>query len=190
MNIINVAHAQEELIPTAVAETESHADTGVLASLGLNGTLFTFQLLNFALVAVTIWFLILKPLTKKMTERQKMIDESLENAKKVEENLRRSELKYQERIDQAKVDANKLAEKAAASTEEVVTQMKAKAEKEIEQLVEKAKTHISDEHGKMVSELKTQTVGVIVDALEKMLKEKVTAAKDQEIIQDLVNKLK
>ena len=67
------------------AENETTTEvqsTSPLASLGINPTLFVFQLINFAIVATIIWYLILKPLTKKMTERAKLIDESLDNAKK------------------------------------------------------------------------------------------------------------
>lgn len=178
------------MIALATTQTETVPDQGVASSLGLNGTLFIFQLINFAIVATIIWFLILKPLTSKLAERAKIIDDSLENAKKVEENLRRSETKFQERIDDAKVEANKIVERATASATEVVTGMKTKAQSEIEDLVAKAKSCISDERVRTLNEIKTQTVEVIVLALEKILKEKVTDEKDMGIIQDLVKKLR
>ena len=56
---------------------EAAAEESVAASLGLNTQLFGFQLLNFAVVGLIVWFLILKPLTKKMAERQQIINESL-----------------------------------------------------------------------------------------------------------------
>ena len=62
---MDIVHAEE----TTTNTTEPAGDGGVAASLGINGTLFVFQLINFAIVASIIWFLILKPLTKKMTER-------------------------------------------------------------------------------------------------------------------------
>src|SRR4051812_216888 len=104
---ISPVYAQEE----TTATTEATEGGSPLSALGINSTLFVFQLINFAIVAVIIWFLILKPLTKKMSERQKMIDDSIENSRKVQENLQKSEQKYQERIDSAKVDANKIVEK-------------------------------------------------------------------------------
>ena len=86
--------------------TESAAkDEGVIASLGLNGQLFVSQLINFALVFCVLWFLILKPLTKKMEERRLMINDSLDKAKEIETNLMMSQQKYQEKLDEAKVEA-------------------------------------------------------------------------------------
>ncbi|MCX6778657.1 MAG: ATP synthase F0 subunit B, partial [Candidatus Magasanikbacteria bacterium] len=78
MNFIEIAHASEA--PTELTETTEQSG-GVLGSLGINGQLFVFQLINFILVAAILWFLILKPLTKKMAERKKIIDESLDNVK-------------------------------------------------------------------------------------------------------------
>src|SRR3989344_6652802 len=94
-------------IVRAASETAAEAvpQTGLLGSLGINSTLFIFQLINFIVVAVILWFLILKPLTKKMAERQRIIDESLDNAKKVGENLEKSEADYQKRLKQARLEA-------------------------------------------------------------------------------------
>jgi len=59
---------------TATDQTTTETEVqGVAASLGLNTQLFVFQLINFVIVAIILWFLILKPLIKKMEERKKII---------------------------------------------------------------------------------------------------------------------
>lgn len=189
MNFIDIAHAQEEVATEAHTEV-AHEDTGVLGSLGISGPLFAAQLLNFAIVASILWFLILKPLTKKMQERAKLIDDSLENAKKVEENLRTSEQKYQERIDLAKVEASKILDKAAADTEQVTLAMKQKAKSEIDLLVDQAKRNIAIEKDEMVAALKKENANIIIAALEKILSEKMTGEKDKQMIEEMVKKIK
>jgi F-type H+-transporting ATPase subunit b len=184
MNFTNIAYAAE----TAVHATAS--EEGVLASLGINLNLFIFQLINFALVAFTLWFLILKPLTKKMTERQKMIDDSIDNAKKIETNLGMSEKKYQEKIDQAKVDANKIIEKAGQESLVVAETTKEKTRKEIEQLVETARKNIKSERDESIAEIKEQTASLIVAAAEKILGAKIDVEKNNKIIEEAVKSLK
>ncbi len=191
MNFIDIANASEAASEEATHTTEEgSASAGPLADLGINGTLFVAQLINFALVGAIVWFLILKPLTKKMAERQKMIDESIDNAKKIQENLAKSEKEYQNRIDLAKVDANKIMEKttmaAAAATEEA----KLIARKEIEQLVLQARKSIKAEKETMTVELKTETAGFIVMALEKIIGEKFDSSKDKKFIEDILQKIK
>ncbi len=183
---IDIAHASEITKKTA----EAAAETGVLASLGINSTLFIFQLINFALVALILWFLILKPLTKKMSERQKMIDDSIENARKIETNLGMSEKKYQEKIDQAKVDANKVLEKAQVEAVRNAELLKEKTRKEIEQLVEQARKNIKSERDQSVQEIKEQTANLIVAAAEKILGAKIDVEKDSKIIEEAVKSLK
>lgn len=176
------------------AETAEHiaeeaVEEGVLASLGVNASLFVFQLINFIIVSVIIWFLILKPLTKKMAERQKMIEESLNNAEKIHTNLQKSEKDYQDRIDTAKVEANKILEKTGVEAKKLSDSLNLKAKKEIEILVEQARKNIILEKEKMVVDLKKETVDLIVKALEKILTEKVDSEKDKKIIEEALKKI-
>jgi F-type H+-transporting ATPase subunit b len=191
MNIIDIVHAETEAAAEGahVAVEGGAASASPLASLGINPTLFVFQLINFAVVAAIIWFLILKPLTKKMTERQKMIDESLDNAKKIQDNLQKSEQKYQERIDNAKVEAGKVIEKAGKDAEQLSIDMKAKAKSEIESLVEQAKRNIRSERDEMVADVKKASAELIVAALEKILSEKIDDKKDKQLVEEMIKKL-
>ena len=186
MQLINIALAAEEQ-PT---ESTTAASDSPLAGLGINGTLFVAQLINFALVAMVLWFLILKPLTKKMTERQKMIDDSIDNAKKIGDNLAKSEKEYQTRIDQAKVEANKLMEKAVTAAETATEEAKTVAKKEIETLVVTARKTIKNEQEVLKAELKEETANFVIMALEKILSEKMDGPKDKKMIEEVLKKLK
>jgi len=185
MNFIDIAYASEH----AVEAVETAQDTGLLASLGINGSLFVFQLINFAVVGAILWFLILKPLTKKMAERQNIIDESLTNAKKVQDTLARGEKDYQSKIDMAKVEANRILEKANSETEIVANEMKAKAKKEIEGLVDQARRNIKIEKEEMVTKLKEETAEMVVMAVEKILSEKMDEKKDKKLIEEAIKNI-
>ncbi|OGH80402.1 MAG: ATP synthase F0 subunit B [Candidatus Magasanikbacteria bacterium RIFCSPLOWO2_02_FULL_44_11] len=184
MKIIETVHASEE-----VQTVETAAEGGVLASLGINGTLFAAQLFNFTLVATILWFLILKPLSKKLTDRQKMIDDSIKNSKKIEENLAKSEEKFQEKINQAKVESNKIVERAGEEAGKAAEAVKTKAKQEIETLIDQAKKNIRHEREEMKMEIKKETAAMIVLALEKILSEKITDKKDKELIDEMVKKI-
>lgn len=164
-------------------------NSGPLASLGLNPTLFLFQLINFAIVAAIIWYLILKPLTKKMAERTKLIDESLDNAKKIQENLQKSEQKYQEKIDAAKAEAGGIIEKAGREAGQMSNEMKVKAKVEIENLIEQAKRNIRSERDEMVADVRRAGADLVVAALEKILSEKIDDKKDRQLIEEMIKKI-
>ena len=151
---MSIAYAAETVHETTTAGVDTQVEaTGVLASLGINGTLFAFQLINFAIVALVIWFLVLKPLTKKMSERQDKITESLIKAEEVQTNLRRSEIKYQEKIDEAKSEAAKILEKSQDEAKLIADKFKTKSKQEIELLVLQAKKNIQIEKDEMIIEI-------------------------------------
>ena len=191
MNFIDIAHAEttEGEIQTTASHEGTSTDAGVLASLGINGQLFGFQLLNFAIVAGILWFLILKPLTQKMAERAELIDASIANAKKMEEKLAHAERAYQERVDDAKAEAGRIVEKAAVDSKVLADSMKADAKTEIEGLVDQAKKNIRSEKAEAIENIKAEAAEMIGAALEKILGDKMDATKDKKLIEDAVKKM-
>lgn len=181
MNTVYAAEAAKG-ITANVAEHATEASSSVLASLGINSTLFIFQLINFAVVALIVWFLILKPLTKKMAERQDKITASLIKAEEVDANLRKSEQKYQEKIDQAKAEAAKIIAKTHDEAKEVSENIKEKSKQEIEMLVTQAKKNIQIEKEEMISGVKEVAGELVVAAVEKILEQKIDDKKDKEMI--------
>lgn len=190
MNFIEIVNASEVEETHGVVEAQNVSDEGLLASMGINGTLFVFQLLNFAIVFCILWFLILKPLSKKLAERQKMIAESVENSEKIQELLRKSEQAYQERIDNAKKAVNIILERAGEDAELIAKEMKEKARREIEAVVENTKKSLKKDKEEMTEQLRKETADLVIAALEKILPEKINAASDKKIIEEALNKIR
>ncbi|MFH0857495.1 MAG: F0F1 ATP synthase subunit B [Candidatus Magasanikbacteria bacterium] len=191
MKFIDIAYAMEEAVEqTAVHGAEVAQDAGLLASLGIDWKLFIFQLINFGIVFLILWFLILKPLTKKLEERKDIIDESLEKANKIDEALRKTEIKYQEKIDQAKSEANIIAEQAHINTEKMVDTMKVRAKKDVEDLVTQARLQIQSEREDMMIGVKKEVVELVMQVTEKIIKEKMDEKKDKKIIEDSLGNFK
>jgi len=166
------------------------AEQSLPASLGLNTQLFVFQLINFTVVAVILWFLVLKPLTKTLAERKKMIDESIDNAKEIETNLALSEKEYQDKLKEAKGEANKVIEHAHTEAKQLGEDMKVKAKTEVEGIVAQAKKSIQSEKVQMMEEIRQESATLIVTALEKILNEKMDGNIDKKIIEDSLKNLK
>ncbi|PIZ96263.1 MAG: ATP synthase F0 subunit B [Candidatus Magasanikbacteria bacterium CG_4_10_14_0_2_um_filter_33_14] len=195
----NVEHTTETPVVTPVNMEETHAevvehgataDAGLAASLGINAQLFVFQLINFTVVAVILWFLVLKPLTKTLAERKKMIDESIDNAKEIETNLALSEKEYQDKLKEAKGEANKVIEHAHTEAKQLGEDMKVKAKTEVEGIVAQAKKSIQSEKVQMMEEIRQESATLIVTALEKILNEKMDGNIDKKIIEDSLKNLK
>lgn len=171
-------------------EIEAAESGGLLASLGIQPQLFVFQLINLAIVCLIAWHAILKPLVKKLDERRKLINDSIDKAKEIETNLAMSEQKYQGRIDEAKVAANKVLEAASVEAEQMGEKMKVKAKQDIEFLIVQAKRNIQTERDEAMGAVKSEAVGLIFSVLEKVLPEKMTSENDRKVIEEVLKGLK
>lgn len=171
----------EETVQTEVGH-EAVAEGGVAASLGLNTQLFGFQLLNFTIVGLIVWWLILKPLTKKMAERQQIINESLTKAETIEANFLLADQKARETLDDAKVQSNQIVGAATAEARLQAEKLKAEAKVEIDELVAKAKQHIKDEKQLAKVELQREMGKLVAEATAKVLGAAVDAKVDEKVI--------
>lgn len=178
---------------TSAQETSAHeavpADTGVLASLGLNAGMFGWQLFNFALVGAVVWFLILKPLTQKMDERKKIIDESLDRAETIASQVVKSKEEYDAAISQAKADANEVLAAAKTEAESYKNKMKETTKAEIESLVLAGKKQLAVERETMMKEVRAEIAGLVTNATEKILRTKMDDKSDQKLISDTVKSM-
>jgi len=193
-NYMNTVHATETEVEMPASEG-AHAEVAVAnqsvaASLGLNTQLFVFQLVNFVIVALILWYMILKPLTSKLTERKKIIDESLDRAKEIETTLAMSQNKYQEVIDDAKSEAASIAEAAYTEGARITEDMKNKSKREIELLVDQAKRNIAIEKKEMLEAVRTEAADMVVAALEKILGEKMDPKKDHKLAEAALDKMR
>jgi F0F1-type ATP synthase membrane subunit b/b' len=92
--------------------------------------------------------------------------------------------KFQEKIDEAKVEASKVIEKAHTEAEKLSLSMKEKAKKEIELLIDQAKRNIQIEKDEVMGEIKKETVNLIMASVEKILNEKLDSEKDKKLIEE------
>ena len=141
----------------------------VLSSLGINGMQLVIQFVNLTIVLLVVWYLILKPLTKKMDERKKLIDESLEKAQKIETEFQMSQQKIQAKIDAAKMEAKAIIEKAYADQIEQTKEMKEKTKVELATAVAEAKAEIKKEKLAMEKEINDRMAELVTDALAKII---------------------
>lgn len=176
---MKLASSTNETPEATTVQTHSSADESVAATLGLNGQLFVIQLVNFAIVVAILWFLILKPLVRILEDRKKIVDESIVNAKKVENEVQETNKRYQERMDEATVKANVIAAKSQSDAEIIAKEVKEKAKKEVEELIAKSKQIIESDRKKMLEDVKKDVVDMVIASTEQVLKGAVDEKVDE-----------
>jgi F-type H+-transporting ATPase subunit b len=183
MNLIQTAYS-------ATHETAEVVEQGLLGSMGIDLKMFILQLVNLAIVFGILWFLILKPLTQKLSERQKTIDETLENSKKIDEMLKKSESDYKDQMTMAKSEANNIIEKAKKDAELTADTIKNNTKNGLNEMAILAKKNIDDEKRKMIGEFKKEASDVVVLALKKIMEKNYDATKDEKTINEALKMIK
>mgnify|MGYP001580267746 CR=1 FL=1 len=149
--------------------------------------LFVAQVINFAIVFGVLYFFALKPLMKVMGARTKTIEKSLDDAKKIEENLTKAEEDYKEKINEAKKEASAILAKVMEAAEVKKKETVNKAKEEIGQVINQEKAKIQAEKGQVMKEIKKEVADLVAISLEKILKEKVDYKRDKEIIKEVIS---
>jgi len=144
------------------------------------------QAINFAIVFSVLYFFALKPLMKVMGDRTKTIEKSLDDAKKIEENLAKAEEDYREKLNEAKKEASAILAKAMESADVKKKETINKAKEEIGQIINQEKAKMQTDKAVVLKEIKKEVADLVAASLEKILKEKVDAKKDKEIIKKLI----
>jgi F-type H+-transporting ATPase subunit b len=144
------------------------------------------QAVNFAIVFAVLYFFILKPLLKTMQDRSNKIELSLQDADRIEVELKKTGDEYKRVIGNAKKDANILIEKAQAMADVKKEEMIQKAKEEIGALINKEKAKLLAEKEETLRDIKAEVSSLVIAVTEKLLAKKFDHKTDQEMINKLI----
>jgi F-type H+-transporting ATPase subunit b len=154
------------------------AITQLLDTFGVTLPKFLAQLILFVIVYVILDKFAFGPVLAMLNERRRRIEEGQLNAEKIKRQLAEAELRYQEILRKANEDAVKLLEESRLSSEAHSQKAAQQAIKDAEGIIAKAHETITQERSKMVSEVKKEMIGLVVDTTAKVTG-KVLTPEDQ-----------
>jgi len=167
---------------TAVTATTAVAPAHESGGLEIQPTTIAFQALNFLLLVLVLNWILYKPMVKLLTERKERIREGIENAEKADGMIKESNQIRQDMIKRASAESQDMLEKARKSGEEVKTGLAQEAHKEAADIIKAGHAQVEMEKAKTSQELKGMAVNLIVNATEKVLREKIDSDKDRNLI--------
>lgn len=160
----------------------------ILEAFHVDVKILVAQAVNFAIVFAVLYFFVLKPLTKIMNDRTKKIEKSLEDAKRIDNNLIKTENDYKETMSNARKEASKIMEHAHEQAEKKKAEMIVKAREEIGQAINEEKARMQLEKAQVLKEIKNEVAGLVIASLEKVLEEKTDSKTDKELIIKILKK--
>jgi F-type H+-transporting ATPase subunit b len=163
--------------------------SGGISSLGLNFKSFIFQLITFLIVLAILRKWVFPKLVATLEERRKVLEQSLVQARQTEETLHNAEAKASEILKQARVDADSALADAKVQAKEIISTAEKSGEESAIRIIKDAEEHLSQERSKLRSELKEELADLVVDTTEKVLRKRLSAKEDLELINDHIKEL-
>ncbi len=189
MDLHQILLAATEVVQEA-AETTAHAEesSGILGTLGINWKLFLAQLFNFAIVLFVFWKWIFGPISSSLIARQDKIEKSLQNAEMIEKEKRQLATDKIEEMRVVRQEAEKIIKSATDTAKKMKEEIITEAQSQSSKMMEQTKAQMVMEKQTMLKEVKQDVAGLVVEAAEKILREKLDSKKDHELIMKAIKK--
>jgi F-type H+-transporting ATPase subunit b len=144
-------------------------------------------LIVFGLLAKFAW----KPIVAGLKEREDNIDEALNTAKKVREEMSQLKSENEKLIAEARVERDKMLREAQTAATNMINEAKEKANVEGARLLESARISINNEKQAAITEVKNQAATLSIQIAEKLLKRQLSDEKAQkELVNDYIKDAK
>lgn len=169
----------------AAATGEEPGMVGKIAeTFGWNPTLFLTQVVSFCVVAFLLQKFAYKPILTMLEERRQKIAAGLANAEKIKQELANAQVKAQEILTQASVQANKAIEEARAAAAQISAQESQKAVATAADIIAKAKQANEAELVRMKAELRKEVGRLVVATTAKVTGGILTAEQQSRLAED------
>lgn len=166
-----------------VAEASAKAEeAGGLAALGLDVKSFLFQLITFVLLLLILRKWAFPVLVKTLEDRRIAVEKSIDQAKHTEAAMQNAEKQIAGMLAEARDDAAELVAAGHREAAKMVEEAETRAAKRAEHIVKEAHVGMEHELAQARKALTLQTAQLVAEATAVILKEKIDAKKDAELI--------
>jgi F-type H+-transporting ATPase subunit b len=136
----------------------------IARTFGVDWAHLGMQILSFTIVCAVLFKFAYRPILKMLEERRQQIAQGMANAERIKAELDRTEAQRQEVLAQAQSQAAKFIEDARASAARLGEAETQKAVAAAEQIVNKAREAATQDHDRMLAELKREVGRMVVQA--------------------------
>lgn len=162
----------------------------IFESLGINGALLISQIVNFVLLIVLLRKFAYTPVLRMLSDRSDKIEKSLQDAKRIEEELKNTEETKIAEIKKAKEEAAEMVKKASETAQINSEKTLDETRKKTQEIVKKAKEEIREEKEKSVREAEREIADLAIQIAEKIIKKNLDAAAEKRLAEETLSKIR
>jgi F-type H+-transporting ATPase subunit b len=153
-----------------------------IGALGVSGQAFLIQLLTFVVVFLILRKYAFKPIVKVMEQRRELIESGVQ----LGEDMRKERAELDARVERELQDARKKADGIISDSQTTARQITAdaetKANAKADVILKEAEGRIQQDTARARKQLEKELVGLISEATEAIIDEKVDAKKDAALL--------
>jgi F-type H+-transporting ATPase subunit b len=150
----------------------------------INSGLIFWTILVFGVLLVVLWRLGWPALLKSVEERERRIQQQLDEAERARAEAARLLEEHKRTIAAARNEAQEMVAKARAVAEKERETLLAKAREEYEQLLDRARKEIGAEKEKAILELRREAVDLSIAAASKLIEAKLDTEANRRLVME------
>jgi F-type H+-transporting ATPase subunit b len=153
-----------------------------LGALGINPKAFLIQLISFAIVFLLLKKFAFKPITKLLVERRKVIDDGVRMGLKMEKEKEKLDEKVAAALKDARHEADQIIANAHKEAREVIRDAEKTAQSKANSMLAEAEVRLHEEASQARKHLEKELVGLVSEATEVIVGEKIDSKRDTELV--------
>lgn len=158
------------------------AESSGIGALGVDGKAFIIQLVTFVIAFWVLQRYAFKPILKVMEQRRQTIESGVALGEEMQKKQAQLEKQVDATLAKARVDADGIIADARDAAKVAAADIETKAKARADGLVASAEDRIEQETKRARQKLEKELVGLVSEATEAIIGEKVDAKKDAQLI--------
>jgi F-type H+-transporting ATPase subunit b len=153
-----------------------------LSALGVDGKAFIIQLITFGLAFLILRRYAFGPILDALQKRRELIDSGVELGEKMKKQQSELDAKIEKTMHETREKADQIISEANSTSRQKIREAEDKAREKASQIHKDAEARIASDTERAKKKLEKEMVGLISDATEAIIHEKVDAKKDAALI--------
>lgn len=149
----------------------------------------TFRVMNFAVLAIALFFLLKKPVSQALGARIKGIKDQLEELEEKKKTAEKQLAEYNQKLSTLDGEAEKIIQEYIKQGEEAQKRIIKEAEETATKLEEQAKKHIEHEFKQARDQLQEEVMQRALAEAEEIIKRKITAEDQERLVDEYLQKV-
>ncbi len=161
----------------------------IVTTFGVDWPHLLAQVVSFCIVCFVLYRFAYRPVLRMLELRRQQIAQGVANTEQIKAELARTETQRQEVMARANVQANKFIEEARTAASRLQEQETQKAMAVAEQIIRRAREETSQDHARMLAELKREVGQLVVQATARVLGKILTPEDQRRLAEETVKEL-